>query len=214
MKTEALKPLLRGHLHQAAFFISIGACSLLVARTESPIALMCSIVFSLGLLTLFGVSALYHRPNWDPKGRAVMKRLDHSAIFLLIAGTFTPVCLMALPPGDGPTLLTIVWAAAVVGIFQAVFWTTAPKWFTATFYIAIGWLIAPYWNDLKYSLGPLNLGLLAAGGFAYTLGAIFYATKRPKLMPEIFGYHELFHALTIVGAALHFAVVYALIIRS
>lgn len=211
MKTEVLKPLLRGHLHQAAFFVSLGACSLLIALAKSPIALMCSIVFSLGLLTLFGVSALYHRPNWEPKGRAVMKRLDHSAIFLLIAGTFTPVCLLALPAGEGPTLLTVVWAAAIAGIFQSVFWTTAPKWFTAAFYIAVGWLIAPYWNELSYSLGDFNLTLLTLGGLAYTLGAVFYAAKRPKLMPEIFGYHELFHALTIVGAALHFAVVFSLI---
>ncbi len=206
-----MKPILRGHLHQAAFFVSLGACILLIAKSQTTLTFACSVVFSFGLLTLFGISALYHRPNWEPKGRAVMKRLDHSAIFLLIAGTFTPVCLLALPPVDGSKLLLIVWIAAIVGIGQAIFWTTAPKWFTASFYIAIGWLIAPFWNELKSSLGSMNLSLLAIGGLAYTLGAIFYATKRPKLMPEIFGYHELFHALTIIGAALHFAVVYTLI---
>lgn len=211
MKTDAIKPLLRGHLHQAAFFIYFGACALLIAQTKTSLTLICSLVFSFGLLTLFGVSALYHRPTWEPKGRSVMKRLDHSAIFLLIAGTFTPVCLLALPPDEGAKLLTVVWVAAVAGIAQAVFWTTAPKWFTASFYIAVGWLIAPYWNELSYSLGTTHLYMLAAGGIAYTLGAVFYATKRPKLMPEIFGYHELFHALTIVGATLHFVVVYSLV---
>lgn len=206
-----VKPLLRGHLHQAAFFISLGACALLVARSESETSLICSLVFSFGLLILFGMSALYHRPNWQPKGRAVMKRLDHSAIFLLIAGTFTPVCLLALPPEKGPSLLFVVWCAALIGVLQSVFWTTAPKWLTAIFYIGIGWMIAPYWNELQLSLGPKNLTFLALGGVAYTIGAIFYATKWPKLSPRVFGYHELFHALTIVGAVFHFVVVYSLI---
>lgn len=140
-----------------------------------------------------------------------MKRLDHSAIFLLIAGTFTPVCLLALPVEKGPSLLVVVWCAAIIGIAQSVFWTTAPKWLTALLYIGIGWMIAPYLRELQHSLGFQNLAFLAVGGMAYTIGAVLYATKWPKLSPRVFGYHELFHALTIVGAIFHFIVVYSLI---
>ncbi len=205
------KPLLRGYIHQEAFFVSLGMCTLLVVKSSTSRSLVASLVYSFGLLFLFGVSAFYHRPHWQPGARAWMKRLDHSAIFVLIASTFTPVCLLALGSEDGRKLLLAIWIAAICGIFQSVFWVKAPKWFTALVCVIVGWFAIPYLGALKISLGSLNLILLAAGGVAYTVGALFYALKRPRLKPEIFGYHELFHLLTVVGAGLHFAIIYQLI---
>lgn len=191
--------------------MAFGACLLLIAKSSNSLAFISSLTYSFGLLLLFGVSAFYHRLHWEPKGRALMKRLDHSAIFIVIAGTFTPICLLALSETEGRRLLLLVWCVAVVGILQSIFWVKAPKWFTALFYISMGWTISPYLLDLQVSIGSEQLGWLAAGGIAYTLGAVFYALKRPRLAPPIFGYHELFHLLTIIGAAFHFIVVYKLI---
>ncbi len=205
------KPVLRGYLHQEAFFIALGACILLIAKSTSQVSYLSSIVYSLGLLMLFGISAIYHRPQWKPKPRAWLKRFDHCAIFILIAGTFTPICLLALTEDQGNRLLLIIWGAAILGIFQSIFWVKAPKWFTALFYIAMGWLALPYLGELKASLGMTSLGLLAAGGVVFTIGAVFYAWKKPNIAPGIFGYHELFHLFTVIGAAFHFAVVYQLI---
>jgi hemolysin III len=205
------KPLLRGYFHQEAFFTALGACTLLIAKSSSRITLIASIVYSMGLLLLFAISAFYHRLHLQPKSRAVMKRLDHSAIFIVIAGTFTPICLLALSGKVGDRLLLIVWGTAFVGILQSVFWVKAPKWFSSLFYVTMGCLALPYLNDLRESLGERNQILIAAGGIAYFLGAIIYATKKPKLRPLVFGYHELFHVLTIIGAILHFVVIYQLI---
>lgn len=205
------KPLLRGYLHQEAFFITLGASILLIAKSSTSLSLISSIVFSIGLLLLFGISALYHRPYWKPKARVFLKRLDHSAIFILIASTFTPICLLALPPTSGNMLLIIVWIAAVLGILQSIFWVKAPKIVTALLYIIMGWQALPYLKELNQSLGTPQVSLLITGGIIYTIGAIFYAAKKPKLYPTVFGYHELFHFFTIVAAACHFAVIYHLI---
>lgn len=205
------KPLLRGVLHQQAFFIALGACSLLIAKSTYDISLIASIVYTVSVLLLFGISTIYHRIHWQPTPRAFMKRLDHSAIFILIAGTFTPICLLALPAQSGHQLLLVIWIAAVVGIFQSIFWVKAPKYVTAIFYVTMGWFALPYLNELKNSLGPVLLALIFSGGVVYTIGAIFYALKKPNLFPGVFGYHELFHLFTIIGAALHFIVIYQLI---
>ncbi len=140
-----------------------------------------------------------------------MKRFDHCAIFFSISGAFTPICLFGLSAEKGHYLLGLVWAAAFLGVFQSVFWLSAPKWVTAIFYVALGWLALPYLSELKESLGIANLLMILAGGVAYTAGAIFYALKWPKLSLNVFGYHELFHSLTIIGALFHFIVIYQLI---
>jgi hemolysin III len=206
------KPRLRGYLHQEAFFVALGACALLLTKSSNVTTLVSCIVYSLGLLSLFGISAVYHRFYWKPGPRALLKKLDHSAIFILIACSFTPFCLLALPKKDGDQLLLIIWFSAIVGILQSVFWVSAPKWFTALFYVIVGCIALPYLNELRESLGLENVSLLLAGGMSYTLGAVFYATKRPQLFPKVFGYHELFHLLTIVGAIFHFAVIYRMIV--
>jgi len=210
-QTHTGKPRLRGYVHQEAFFISLGACALLIAKSSSGKALVASIIYSLGLLMLFGISATYHRPYWEPSARALMKRFDHCAIFIQIAGSFTPICMLALPEQVGNKLLLIIWSAAVLGILQSIFWSKAPRWVTAIFYVVMGWLALPYLGELKVTLGFNYLMLLAAGGVVYTIGAVFYALKKPNLFPGTFGYHELFHVLTIIGAAFHFIVIYQLI---
>lgn len=211
MITNKIKPKLRGYLHQEAFFIFLGACTLLIFKSVTTLQLAASFVYTFGLLFLFGISTIYHRPHWQPKARALMKRLDHSAIFVLIAGTFTPICLLALPENLGRRLLLIIWIFAVFGILQSIFWIKAPKILTSFIYIFMGWLALPYIPDLKISLGNLNLFFVICGGVVYTIGALFYAFKKPNLYPKIFGYHELFHLFTIFGAGLHFAAIYRLV---
>jgi hemolysin III len=208
---NATKPLLRGHFHQALFFVSLGACSLLILRSSSGTAALASSIYTMGVLTMFGVSALYHRITWTPKARAVMKRLDHSAIYVMIAGTFTPVCLLALSGTSGRNLLIAIWAVAFLGILQSLFFINLPKFFSALLYLFAGYMIAPYVSELLPSIGLPNLLLLIGGGVAYSIGAICYALKRPVLSPLIFGYHEVFHLLVGLGAILHFAVIYTLI---
>lgn len=205
------KPLLRGYFHQEAFFVALGACILLIAQSSNPISLISSVVYSFGLLMLLGSSAVYHRPQWAPLARARLKRLDHSAIFFLIAGTFTPVCLLALPADKGQKLLLVVWSFALVGVIQSLFWSNAPKFVTAPFYVILGWLALPYLSELRDSMGLESLILLGLGGVIYTIGAVFYVLKFPKKRATIFGYHELFHVLTVIAATLHFIVVYRLV---
>lgn len=205
------KPGFRGYFHREAFFVSLGACVLLIARASDSRALAAASIYSFGLLFLFGVSGAYHRFNWTPKQRELLQRFDHSAIFVLIAGTTTPLALLALPPDEGRTLLILIWSVGLIGVIQAMVWIHAPKWLMAAECVAMGWLSFPFVITLKDSLSGWDLGLLMAGGFVYSLGAIFYAAKKPKLWPAHFGYHELFHLCTVIAAAFHFIVVYGLI---
>ncbi len=202
------RPLLRGRLHQIAFFISIFACAILISKTQTPKALIAAIIYSIGVLSMFGISALYHRVFWKPKAKAVMKRLDHSAIYILIAGSFTPVCLFALSEQDGRQLLILIWSIAILGVLKSVFWVSAPKPVSALFYVIMGWLGLPYIREFNKYLGTDKVVIILAGGIFYSIGAVFYALRKPKLSPIIFSYHELFHAFTIVAAALHYYVVY------
>lgn len=205
------KPVLRGYFHQEAFFISIGAGALLIARCNSFLEYISSIVYTFGVLFLFGMSAFYHRITWSKKVRAILKKIDHSAIFVLIASSFTPICLLAFPDSGGKSLLIIIWILATVGIVQSIFFVNTPKYITAAFYIVMGWTVLPYLINLKDSLGLTQLWLIISGGIVYTVGAVFYAIKKPNFVSGVFGYHELFHVFTIVGAVLHFIVIYQLI---
>lgn len=207
---QLLKPLLRGHFHQAAFFIALGACAMLLARTPLH-SLGVALIYSLSLICMFGISALYHRPNWKPQARAMMKRFDHAAIFVLIAGTATPICWLALSDRVGSRLLAMIWTIAAIGIFQAVFWTRAPKWISIGLYMFCGWIAAPYIPEIAAALGETNLWLLLIGGLIYSVGAFIYALKRPDPIPRILGYHEIFHALVILAAILHFVVIMRLV---
>jgi len=205
----AVKPLLRGHFHQAAFFFAMGACSLLLVDGGVG-RIFPLLIYSISLCGLLGVSALYHRKHWQVRGRAWMRRLDHAFIFILIAGTATPICLWALPPAEGPFILVVLWAATAVGVLQSLFWGKAPKWVAAILYVGVGWIVVPYFSDFQRALSTTQVGLLLGGGIIYTVGAVVYALKKPNPWPPIFGYHEIFHLLVIVAATFHFVVIYGL----
>jgi hemolysin III len=204
------KPLLRGVFHQCAAFVAFGAGLVLVAFCPTPTTRWASGVFASSLVWLFAVSATYHRIDWSEQARARMRRLDHASIFVLIAGTYTPVALLGLPESGG-TLLLAVWLGALAGVLSSVFWVSAPKVLNAGLCVALGWTLLPYWGELKRTLDPAVLRLIVAGGIPYTLGALAYASKRPNPRPRVLGYHEIFHALTLVGAAFHFAAVIRLV---
>ena len=209
------KPFLRGQFHQAAFFVAIGACAILI--TLSVVngyglkTILAAFVYSLSLIGLFGISALYHRLQWGDKGRMWMRRLDHSAIFILIAGTGTPLFLLGIRGDIGSKLLILVWIAAGIGILQSLFWVRAPKWVSAVLCVAVGWIVVPYLSEIKEVLGIHSVVFLLIGGIIYTLGALVYALKRPNPIPKVFGYHEIFHILVIVAAIFHFIVVFKLL---
>ncbi len=197
------KPLLRGVSHEIAFFVALfGAVALLLLASD-PTALAGAAIYGASLATLFGVSALYHRRNWAPAPRNLMRKLDHSAIFVLIAGTFTPFCLSL--GGRGRELgLVLVWGGAALGIAQSLFWVHAPKWVVAVACVGLAWSMTPL---LARAADARELALLLGGGVLYSVGAVIYAAKRPDPAPAVFGYHEVFHALVIAGSACHYAAV-------
>ena len=201
------KPTLRGVLHHSAAWYALGAGSVLVAMASTPRAAIAAAVYSLSLVALFAISAIYHRVQWrTDRTRARMRRADHASIFILIAGTYTPVALLGLGGADGRRLLIMIWSGALAGVLLSLFWVRAPKALTAAVAVAVGWMIMPYFGEVRRLLGMM-VWLILAGGIAYTAGAIIYALRRPNPWPRTFGYHELFHALTLVGASLHFAVI-------
>jgi hemolysin III len=163
-------------------------------------------------LLTFGISALYHRITWSTGARAIWRKLDHAGIYLMIAGTFTPVAMLGLSAASARNCLMTIWIVALAGIVQSIFFVNIPKIFSAVLYLGAGYLIVPYMGELQQTLGALNIGLLIAGGVAYTLGAICYGLKRPVLDPRYFGYHEVFHLLVNAGAILHFFVINDLVL--
>ena len=201
-----VKPRLRGVSHEIAAVVALVAGAVLVWHTRSAAARHGAMVYAACLTALFAISAAYHRPTWKPRARQWMRRLDHAGIFLLIAGTYTPMCL-ALAPHDGHLLRAVVWAGAAAGVLQSLLWITAPKPLIAVIYVVLGWSVIPYVPRMYAITGAWPLALLLAGGVVYSLGAVVYARKRPDPAPAVFGYHEVFHALVIAAAALHFAAV-------
>ena len=203
-----VKPRLRGVSHQWAFFVScaIGAALVIAAPAGTP--RLAAAIYAVSVSALFGVSALYHRTTLaSAAARRWMRRLDHSAIFLLIAGTYTPFALLVLDGAIATVILVVVWAGALGGILLKLVWIDAPKLLTAIVYVALGWVAVAAFPDLIDELGVTGTALVVAGGLLYTAGALVYALKRPDPVPTVFGYHEVFHALVIVAAALQYAVV-------
>jgi hemolysin III len=210
------RPRMRGWLHLFAFFGAIGAAAVLipVAAVHGPRAGIPVSIYCLTILGLFGVSALYHRRRWSPRGWQLMKRADHSMIFLFIAGTYTPFALLAVPEPTGWWLLGTVWTGAALGVALKMVWPHAPRWFGVPIYLALGWAAVFVLVDILSLVGVTVLVLLAVGGLLYSAGAIAYASKRPNPWPGTFGYHEVFHAMTIVAAACHYIAVYFAIFNS
>ena len=201
------KPRLRGVLHQYSFFVSLVLGAMLVILAPDGKARLAAGIYAFGLSALLGTSALYHRVTWRPRARAWMRRLDHSMIFVLIAGTYTPFSLLVLHGSLANAILIVVWAGALGGIVLNLLWVSAPKWLTATVYVALGWVAVAAMPALARELGAVGVGLVMFGGLLYTAGAVIYAVGRPNPAPATFGYHEIFHALVVAAAAAHFAVV-------
>jgi hemolysin III len=209
---EILKPRWRGVLHQYAFFVAVGACTMLIVGAEGGRERVAAAVYTFGLAGLLGTSALYHRVNWSSiRARMWMRRLDHSMIFVLIAATSTPVALVVLDDPLRTVLLSVAWGGTFAGVLLNLLWPTAPKWLSSVVYLAIGWSgVAALPSLAGYAWTAL--ALLAAGGVLYTIGAVVYAVGRPDPAPKVFGYHEIFHALVVVAAALHFGAVGILVL--
>jgi hemolysin III len=202
-----LKPRLRGVSHQYAFFISLACGVALILAASGGRARMAAAIYAAAVSALLGTSALYHRVTWRPRARRWMRRLDHSMIFVLIAGTYTPVALLALRGTLATAILIVVWAGALGGVVFKLAWLDAPKWLFALVYVALGWVSLAIIGQLPTAIGWLGVAGLAAGGLLYTAGAIVYASGRPNPAPRVFGYHEVFHALVLAAAGLHYAVI-------
>lgn len=201
------KPRLRGVLHQRAFVVSLIAGVLLVAAARTLEATVAMTVFAVSVSALLGVSALYHRGDWTATVRKRLRRLDHSMIFLLIAGTYTPFALLVLEGSLAKTLLIGVWAAAIAGSAAELLLADASKWIMAIVCICLGWVSVIAMPDIISGIGLTGGMLLAAGGVAYTAGALIYALQKPNPVPSVFGYHEVFHLLVVVAIALQYSVV-------
>lgn len=203
------KPRWRGWIHAGTFPVSIAAGIVLIALANGPVAKWAGAVYMLCSMVLFGISALYHRFNWSPRVKQVFRRLDHANIFLLIAGTYTPIALLALPLrsesggiGRGLILLIVVWAGTLLGVAFRVFWIGAPRWLYVPLYLLLGWAAVVYLGDIaRANLGTMVL--VVVGGGLYTIGSVVYALKRPNPAPGTFGFHEIFHALTVLAFLCH-----------
>ncbi len=215
MTTEDLlpKPTWRGRIHLVAFFLSIPAGLALVLLSEGVSAHVGAAIFAVSLAGLFGVSAFYHTGNWAPDVKARWRRMDHAMIFVLIAGSYTPITLLALQPAWGISLLAIVWTVAVIGVTLALARFGALHRIGGYLYIGMGWIVVIALPAIVTSLSPSELGLLFAGGLLYTLGAIGLRLNRPNPRPLVFGYHEVWHAMTVAAAACHFTLVCMLVAR-
>jgi hemolysin III len=205
---QAERPLLRGALHQAAFTVALVVGALLIAYADrNALTRTSASIFAGSVAAMLGASALYHRITWSPRVRPWLRRLDHAGIYLLIAGTYTPVGLLALHGAMQRVVLALVWTGATAAVLLKFAWVKAPKWLAAAIGIVLGWVGVAAIPDLWRSSGPAAVALLAAGGVAYTAGALVYAFKRPNPAPRVFGYHELFHAFTIVAVACQYVAI-------
>ena len=206
-----LKPRLRGWLHAYAAAVSIlsGAALVAVAAAlRGGPAVASTSVYAATVTMLFGTSALYHRLNWSERSRALMKRLDHSMIFVFIAGTYTPIAVLTLSRTSAVAVLAVVWTGALFGASLQTAWPAAPRWLSVPTYVALGWVAVFVFPGLLHGGGVAALVLIALGGVVYTLGALVYGLKRPNPVPGVFGFHEVFHLCTLVAALCHYVAIW------
>lgn len=206
------KPTWRGWIHAGTFPLAIAAGIVLICVAHGPMAKASSAVFMATSLLLFGISAVYHRFNWKPTTLALFRRLDHSNIFLLIAGTYTPLAVNALPFPKNAVLLTVIWTGALLGIAFRIFWLKAPRFLYVALYIVLGWGAILYVGDLV-AANVATMVLVLVGGLSYTVGAVFYALKRPNPKRGVFGFHELFHACTVLAFLCHWTAILLLVLN-
>jgi hemolysin III len=201
---ERVKPKLRGVFHELGFYAALGLGTALVLTSHDGRARTAAAIFAACVAICFGASALYHRPTWRPAARARLARLDHAGIFLLIAGTYTPFGLLVMSSGWAVPMLSLAWSGALAAILLQLFWVRAPKLLSTAIALGLGWLGAVAFSQLLKLQLPGVL-LVVAGGLLYTLGAIVYARRRPDPLPHLFGYHELFHLLTVAAVGCQYA---------
>ena len=197
-----IRPTWRGWIHAATFPVAIVTGIVLIVLADGTAAKWASAIFMATSLLLFGNSALYPRFDWGPRTRAVLKRIDHANILLLIAGTYTPIAVLALPREKATLLLSLVWGGALLGILFRVFWIGAPRWLYVALYLVLGWAAMMYIGDL-FAANAIMMTLVLVGGLLYTAGAIVYALKRPNPWPGHFGFHEIFHVCTVLAFLCH-----------
>ncbi|MDX3763260.1 PAQR family membrane homeostasis protein TrhA [Streptomyces sp. AK02-04a] len=203
----ALKPRMRGWLHAGVFPLALFGGVVLIAVSRSAAAVAACSVYVVSACLLFGTSAVYHRGTWGPRGEAVLRRLDHANIFLIIAGTYTPLAVLLLPADRQLVLLALVWAGALAGVAFRLLWIGAPRWLYTPCYIALGWVAVFDLPDFARTGGTAVVVLVIAGGLLYTAGAVVYGLKRPDPSPAWFGFHEVFHALTIAAFTAHYTAI-------
>lgn len=201
---DEVKPKLRGWLHAATAPLTLAAGIVLIALSPNAATRVGSAIFAASALVLFTVSAVYHRGRWSPRVWAFLRRFDHANIFLLIAGSYTPFTLLLLEGRDRTVLLTAVWVGAGLGILFRILWVDAPRWLYTPIYIALGWAAIFYFADFAQNAGTAVLTLMVAGGLLYTLGGLVYALKKPDPSPTWFGFHEVFHSLTVIAFITHY----------
>ena len=201
------KPRLRGVSHQWAFVVSLACGAALIALAPSGRAVVAAAIYAAAVSALLGTSTLYHRIDWRPAARRWMRRLDRSMIYVLIAASYTPFALLALHGTLATVVLLVVWAGACGGVLLQLVWPDHPKWVAVVVSVTLGWVVVIMLTQLPGSIGWGAIGALAVSGALYTTGAIVYARERPNPRPGVFGYHEVFHALVLAAAAIHYAVV-------
>jgi hemolysin III len=207
------KPRLRGVLHEVAFFVALVVGVLLVVYADGARASLAAAVFAGSVAAMLGASALYHRVTWSVRARPWMRRLDHAGIYLLIAGTYTPVGLLTLRGTMREVVLAIVWSGAAAAILMKFVWVDAPKWLSAVTGVALGWAGVAAMPQVARYAGTTAVVLLGIGGLAYTVGAVVYARRRPDPVPAVFGYHELFHALTLVAVSCQYVAIAFFVVK-
>jgi hemolysin III len=203
----ARKPKLRGWLHAGMFPLAVVAGIVLVVLADSGEERIAVAIFGSAAALLFGTSALLHRGTWSSAVEGLLRRLDHANIFLIIAASYTPFAVLTLPAGKGRALLWIVWAGASAGVAFRVFWVGAPRWLYTPIYVAVGWVAVFYLPDFMTGAGVAVVVLIVVGGALYTVGALVYGLKRPNPSLHWFGFHEIFHALTVVAFITHYVAV-------
>lgn len=207
-----IKPRLRGWIHAGTFPVAIALGVLLIAFSNGSAAIVGASIFMATSLALFGVSALYHRIGWSPNVKAIFRRIDHANIYLLIAGTYTPLSLMMLPREKATVLLALVWTGALAGVFFRVFWISAPRWLYVALYVVLGWSAMLFVTHL-FRASWITMTLVLVGGVLYSLGAAVYGFQRPNPSPKWFGFHEVFHSLTVAAFLFQWTGVFLLALR-
>ncbi len=207
IRTARVKPRLRGASHRYAFLASLLPCLLLVVDAPDGRATWASVVYAVSLVGLLGTSALYHGVHWSPRARFWLARLDLTMIFALIAGTYTPIAMLRLEPRLGSVVLTGVWGAALLGGVVKTLWKDPPKWASAAIYVGVGFMAVVFLPEVVAAIGATATALMLAGGILYVAGAVVYGLQRPDPLPEVFGYHEIFHALVVAAATVHFVTI-------